>query len=157
MNLNSAQKIMQNYLFGCVAFFFFLKFTKKMFWKSASHPCSATAEQFQVCSEGVVVAQRFFMKHRFLKISWKTHAGEPFGHEIQWFFFAGANFIALRRRACSYTWLVERYACRVIPERGQFCERMPDMLSVFSVGFLWFCRNLHIGFDNQYFLQVNWV
>ena len=77
-----------------------------------------------------MVYQRFFMKHRFLKISWKTHVGEPFGHEIRWFFFAGANFIALRRRACSYTWLVERYACRVIQALGHFCGRMPAMASV---------------------------
>ena len=46
-------------------------------------------------------------------------------------FFAGANFIALRRSACSYTWLVERYASRVMQALGDFCERMPVMESIF--------------------------
>ena len=71
------------------------------------------------------------MKHWFFLILWNIDVGGPFGYEIQWFFFAGANFIALRRRACSYTWLVERYACRVIPALGGFCERMPAMASIF--------------------------
>ena len=35
----------------------------------------------------------------FSKILWNLEAGERFRHQIPWNFFAGANFIALRRRA----------------------------------------------------------
>ena len=34
----------------------------------------------------------------FSKISWKIEAGACVGHQIQWNFFVGANFIALRCR-----------------------------------------------------------
>ena len=35
----------------------------------------------------------------FSKIAWNLEVGERFGHAIPWNFFAGVNFIALRRRA----------------------------------------------------------
>ena len=55
---------------------------------------------------------------------------------------AGANFIALRRASFHFTWLVERYACRVIPLPGwldQFVATIVFGASVsFVGGYFWF-------------------
>ena len=52
------------------------------------------------------------------KFSWKVITLGRFQALSRWGVLAGANFIALRRASFNFTWLVDRYACRVIPSPG---------------------------------------
>ena len=51
----------------------------------------------------------------------------------------------------SFTWLVERYACRVIPRRGQFCDRLVDMVMVFFGCILSICSKCAKSFAEPVF------
>ena len=64
---------------------------------------------------------------------------------------------AARCALASPTRLVERFACRVIPRRGWFCDRLPDIVIIFfgsSTSISW---NAHNIFDNQECSGVEYV
>ena len=46
-------------------------------------------------------------------------------------FLRWREFHCLAAPRWSITWLVERYACRVIPRRGWFCDWLVDMVMIF--------------------------
>ena len=61
-------------------------------------------------------------KFRKLEIFENIEAGGGFGHEHSWIFFAGANFIALRRRGSNFKCLVEWLHRREIASAGAIAD-----------------------------------
>ena len=70
----------------------------------------------------------------------KSRIFENFVKSWSWWAFWASNsmkFLRWREFHClaaprwSVIWLVERYACRVIPRRGWFCNRLAEMVMVF--------------------------
>ena len=51
----------------------------------------------------------------------------------------------------------EMSACRVIPSRGWFCDRLVGMVLIFLVVQPWISRNVHNRITNPYFLPVEFV
>ena len=73
-------------------------------------------------------------KFRKLEFFENIEAGEGSGHQQSQIFFAGANFIASRRRGSYFKCLVEWLHRREIPRQGQLPNRMPMRRScVFGV------------------------
>ena len=64
-------------------------------------------------------------------ISWNIEAGEGLGHEKSKFFFAGANFIALRRRGSYFKCLVAWLHRREIAPAGAIVHTNELVQSVF--------------------------